>query len=78
MDPDAPCSTQSSPSDRELVVFRDSFGSSLIPLLAQGYARTTVIDIRYIAPSRLDQLVSFHGQDVLFLFSFIRSFSRIN
>lgn len=60
-----------SPSDRELVVFRDSFGSSLIPLLAQGYARTTVIDIRYIAPSRLDQLVSFHGQDVLFLYSFM-------
>lgn len=58
-------------SDRELVVFRDSFGSSLIPLLAQGYARTTIIDIRYIAPSRLDQLVSFQGQDVLFLYSFM-------
>ncbi len=26
---------------QELVVFRDSFGSSLVPLLAEGYARIT-------------------------------------
>ena len=56
-------------SDRELIVFRDSFGSSMIPLLIADYAQVTVIDIRYVASAMLDQLVDFHGQDVLFLYS---------
>ena len=56
-------------TDRELIVFRDSFGSSMIPLLIGDYARITVADIRYVASSLLDQLVDFHGQDVLFLYS---------
>ena len=34
-------------TDRELIVFRDSFGSSLAPLLAEGYAKITLADIRY-------------------------------
>ena len=54
---------------RELVVFRDSFGSSMIPLLVKDYATVTVVDIRYIAGNLLDQFVDFHGQDVLFLYS---------
>lgn len=58
-----------STTNRELIVFRDSFGSSLIPLLAQGYSKITLVDIRYIAPSRLKHLVSFQGQDILFLYS---------
>ena len=56
-------------TDRELVIFRDSFASSLAPLLADGYARITLVDIRYIASSLLDRFVDFHGQDVLFLYS---------
>lgn len=56
-------------SDRELIVFRDSFGSSMIPLLLQGYRRVTVVDIRYIASSLMENYVNFHGQDVLFLYS---------
>lgn len=56
-------------TDRELVVFRDSFGSSIIPLLISDYAKVTVVDIRYVASTMLDQLVDFHGQDVLFLYS---------
>ena len=36
-------------SDKELIVFRDSYGSSLIPLLIEGYKKITVIDIRYIS-----------------------------
>jgi len=39
-------------TDRELVVFRDSFGASLCPLLAEAYAKITVLDIRY-APLRM-------------------------
>ena len=55
--------------DKELLVFRDSFGSSLVPLLVHGYGTVTVIDTRYIAPAMLPQFVDFHGQDALFLYS---------
>ena len=56
-------------TDRELIVFRDSFGSSLAPLLAEGYARITLVDIRYIPAAQLGKLLDFHGQDVLLLYS---------
>lgn len=54
---------------RELVVFRDSFGSSLIPLLLKDYASVTVVDTRYIAADLLGQFIQFDNQDVLFLYS---------
>ena len=41
----------SGPKGRELVIFRDSFGSSLAPLLIDSYSRITIIDMRYIASS---------------------------
>lgn len=56
-------------NDKELVVFRDSFGSSIAPLLLSGYSKVTLVDIRYIASSLLDDYVSFEGADVLFLYS---------
>ena len=56
-------------TDRELVVFRDSFGSSMIPLLVKDYKTVTVVDIRYIASDWIGRFVDFHGQDVLFLYS---------
>lgn len=56
-------------TDRELIVFRDSFGSSLIPLLVKDYRTVTVVDIRYVSSSMLGDLVDFHGQDVLLLYS---------
>lgn len=56
-------------TDRELIVFRDSFGSSLIPLLVKDYASVTVVDIRYIASDLLGNFIDFHGQDVLFAYS---------
>jgi len=56
-------------SNRELIVFRDSFGSSLAPLLVQDYAKVTLVDIRYIQIDVLDRFLEFHGQDVLFLYS---------
>ena len=56
-------------TDRELIVFRDSFASSLIPLLLQDYAKVTLIDIRYINAEFLERFVEFKGQDVLFLYS---------
>jgi len=56
-------------TDKELIVFRDSFGSSLIPLLCEGYRHITVVDIRYIQSIALPKFVDFHGQDVLYLYS---------
>lgn len=56
-------------TDRELIVFRDSFGSSLTPLLLKSYKTVTLVDIRYLASDYLGQFVDFHGQDVLFLYS---------
>ncbi len=54
---------------KELILFRDSFGSSIAPLLAEGYASVTLVDIRYISPQMLGQFISFTDQDVLFLYS---------
>ena len=56
-------------SEKELIVFRDSFGSSLAPLLAEGYKKVTLVDIRYIQPGVLKSYVDFNGQDVLFIYS---------
>lgn len=56
-------------TDRELIIFRDSFGSSLAPLLLEEYRRVTLIDLRYAASATLNRFVDFHGQDVLFLYS---------
>ena len=56
-------------TERELILFRDSFGSSLAPLLMEGYARITLVDIRYVSPASLGQFVTFEDQDVLFLYS---------
>ena len=56
-------------TDRELVIFRDSFGSSLGPLLLEGYSRVTLVDIRYLSPSQLGNFLTFDRQDVWFLYS---------
>ncbi len=56
-------------SDKELVIFRDSFGSSITPLLSSGYKKITVVDIRYIQSSFLGNFLKFDNQDVLFLYS---------
>ena len=54
---------------KRLVVFRDSFGSSLVPYLIGAYSEIAVIDTRYISPSLLSDYVDFDGCDVLFLYS---------
>ena len=58
-----------SESDKELILFRDSYGSSLAPLLIDGYKKITIIDLRYIASPLLEQFVEFNeGSDVLFIY----------
>ena len=56
-------------SGRELVLFRDSFGSSMAPLLVPGYSKITLVDLRYFSSALLEQYVPANGQDVLFLYS---------
>lgn len=56
-------------TNRELIVFRDSFGSSMVPLLIADYAKVTLVDLRYIHSDMLGQFLEFEGQDVLFLYS---------
>ena len=58
-----------SKTDKDLILFRDSFGSSLAPLLIDSYKTITLVDIRYISPKILDQYIDFTSQDVLFLYS---------
>lgn len=54
---------------KELIVFRDSYGSSLIPLLVEEYSKITVIDTRYISPRILGEYVEFKDKDILFIYS---------
>ena len=56
--------------ERRLIIFRDSFGSSIAPFLTAGYSEVTLVDIRYIAPSALGRLIDFtKADDALFFYS---------
>ena len=56
-------------SDRELIIFRDSFGSAIAPLLLKDYAAVTLIDIRYLQADMLERFAINWDADVLFLYS---------
>lgn len=56
-------------TDKELLLFRDSFGSSIAPLLVEDYKKITLIDLRYISSKILGGYIEFKDQDVLFLYS---------
>ena len=56
-------------TDKELILFRDSFGSSIAPLLVQGYKSVTLVDIRYVNLDFIGNFLTFENQDVLFLYS---------
>lgn len=54
---------------KELIIFRDSYGSSLAPLLVPAYSKVTLIDLRYLTTKAMENLVTFENQDVLILYS---------
>ena len=54
---------------KELLLFRDSFGSSIAPLLLENYQKITLIDLRYVSSTILSNYIDFENQDVLFLYS---------
>lgn len=55
---------------RHLVLFRDSFGSSLAPPLLGSFERITLVDLRYISAARLTDYADLSdATDVLYLCS---------
>ena len=58
-----------STTDKELVIFRDSFASSLTPLLIEEYQKITLIDIRYVSHEIIGDYVDFGDSEILFLYS---------
>lgn len=56
-------------SEKELVIFRDSFGSSLAPLMLEGYSKITLVDLRYISSQIIGEYVDFENSDILFIYN---------
>jgi len=62
-------------SGKDLIIFRDSYASSLAPLLLEGYSTITLVDLRYIRPDLLGNsdivgdYIDFINADVLFMYS---------
>ena len=54
---------------KRLIIFRDSFGSSIAPLFSKGYSEIVLIDLRHISSELLGEFVNFENADVLFLYS---------
>ncbi|GAA0719907.1 hypothetical protein GCM10008905_08520 [Clostridium malenominatum] len=55
---------------KELIIFRDSFASSIAPLLIRGYSKITLVDLRYIDTDILGDYVDFsEAEDILFLYN---------
>ncbi len=55
--------------EKHLILFRDSFGSSIAPLLLKNYSRITLLDLRYVSSLILDEFVNFENADILFLYN---------
>ena len=60
----------SNKSDNELYIFRDSFGSSLAPLLVNEYSKITLVDLRYINSVYFQKFIQVkENSDVLFMYN---------
>lgn len=59
----------SSKNNKELIIFRDSYASSLAPLLIPYYEKITLIDLRYISFDLVKDTIDFKDKDVLFMYS---------
>jgi len=56
-------------TNKELIIFRDSFASSITPLLINYYNKITLIDNRYINSNNYLKYIEFNNQDILFMYS---------
>lgn len=58
-----------SATDKRLIIFRDSYTSSLAPLFLEAYREITLVDLRYISSGLIGEYVDFAGADILFLYN---------
>lgn len=59
-----------SSTDKKLLIFRDSYCSSIAPLMLDEYAQITMVDLRYMSTDLLSTYIDFTmDQDVLFLYN---------
>lgn len=56
-------------NEKTLIIFRDSFGSSIIPFFVPYYSKIVVIDLRYIDLSLIEEKLNYDNCDVLYLYS---------
>ena len=56
-------------TNKKLILFRDSFSSSLAPLLNDVYHEIVLIDTRYMNKDLLEDYVDFNKADVLLIYS---------
>ena len=56
---------------KRLIIFRDSYTSSLAPLLISGYKEIILVDTRYISSKILNNYINFKDADILFLYGTI-------
>ena len=50
-----------------LILFRDSFGSAIAPLLAKEYSQVVLVDLRFLGYEYLGNFVDFEDADILFM-----------
>jgi hypothetical protein len=54
---------------REIIIFKDSFANSLVPLLVETYSKITLVDLRLVNHTALGHFIDFSDADILFLYS---------
>ncbi|QUI21519.1 hypothetical protein HZI73_04085 [Vallitalea pronyensis] len=57
------------PSDRQLLIFKDSYAHCLVPFLTYTYDKITLIDMRYVNSDILSDLQLSDYNDILFMYS---------
>lgn len=61
---------QENNNGKKLLIFRDSFGSSIAPLLLEAYDEITLVDLRYVSEDYFTKILNTAEYDtVLFLYS---------
>lgn len=55
-------------SGKSIAIFRDSYASSLSPLMSEFYSEIYLIDLRYIAIPLLEDYIDIDGMDILLLY----------
>ena len=62
-------SEEASGGKKRVIMFRDSFGSSLAPLLIGHYDEITLVDLRYMSAGMIGEYVDFADADVIFAYN---------